>query len=288
MAEYLIAADAGRAPEPEGWLGRYPDLRPELAEFLADHAGLNRLVGPLRPAVAHAADPGPTQAGSDSAESDVIKPDLGVTAAPGTTSTGEGNGQPLTMPGGTRLRYFGDYELIRVLGRGGMGVVYKARQLSLNRPVALKMIRAGELAADDELRRFQNEAEAVAHLDHPRHRPDLRGRRARRPPLLQHEAGRRRRASTAGWPPTATTRGPRRGWWPRWPRRCTTPTSGASSTATSSRPTSCSTSRASPTSTDFGLAKRVEGDSELTAVRARSWARRPTWRRSRPRAAAGR
>src|SRR5262249_30317367 len=60
-----------------------------------------------------------------------------------------------------------DYELSRVLGQGGMGVVYRARQMSLDRPVALKMIRAAELASDDVRRRFQNEAEAVARLDHP-------------------------------------------------------------------------------------------------------------------------
>jgi eukaryotic-like serine/threonine-protein kinase len=68
---------------------------------------------------------------------------------------------------GTRVRYFGDYEVRGVLGSGAMGVVYEARQVSLNRTVALKMIRAGALARDEELRRFQNEAKAIARLDHP-------------------------------------------------------------------------------------------------------------------------
>src|SRR5262249_62359815 len=91
--------------------------------------------------------------------------DAGATTDPAATAQfGEGaNGTTpsVALPGGTRVRYFGDYEMIRELGRGGMGVVYKARQISLNRLVALKMIKSAAPAGDDERRRVPNEAEAA-------------------------------------------------------------------------------------------------------------------------------
>jgi serine/threonine-protein kinase len=117
-------------------LTRHPDLADELQTFFNDLDQFDRLTAPFRPS------PRPQPSA----------------LVPSTVET-----TPALGPG----RVLGDYELLQVIGQGGMGVVYKARQISLNRSVALKMISAGRFAAPDQVGRFRNEAEAAAGLDHP-------------------------------------------------------------------------------------------------------------------------
>jgi WD40 repeat protein len=141
IAAYLRAAEAGQAPDPEGWLAQHADLADELRSFLADRDGFRRLAGELPAAP-------PPAAGAAEA----------LTLAPG---------EPRPEAKLDTVRYFGDYELLEEIARGGMGVVFRARQVSLNRVVGLKMILAGQLASADDVERFRREAEAAANLDHP-------------------------------------------------------------------------------------------------------------------------
>ena len=132
IAAYLQTVEAGGVPDRRALLDRYPEHAPALAAFFADLDRMDRVAAPLR----------------IDAEADETTPVDGLAPA-----------HPPTV------RYFGDYELLEEIARGGMGIVYKARQTSLNRLVALKMILAGTFATAREVARFQ--AEAAANLDHP-------------------------------------------------------------------------------------------------------------------------
>jgi WD40 repeat protein/predicted Ser/Thr protein kinase len=187
LAAYFAAVEAGTGPTPEELVAQHPELARDLEGYFADQERFGRLVAPLRPVAQAARAEAATLAGAEATmppsqfqrteppatrslvEGQGLIPDrvADTVDAPEDPGPGDGGDADADLPRGTRLRYFGDYELRSVLGKGGMGVVYQARQVSLNRPVALKMIKAGVLAGDDELRRFQNEAEAVALLDHP-------------------------------------------------------------------------------------------------------------------------
>ncbi len=140
LATYLQAVEAGQAPDRREILARHPDLADELASFFANREEFANLARPVANPVALPAAEGATL-GAD----------------------GSANGVPSI---GESLRYFGDYEILEEIARGGMGVVFKARQVSLNRVVALKMILAGQLATVVDVQRFKQEAEAAANLDH--------------------------------------------------------------------------------------------------------------------------
>jgi WD40 repeat protein/tRNA A-37 threonylcarbamoyl transferase component Bud32 len=134
IAAYLEAIDAGHSPDREALLKRYPQHAEQLRSFFLDHDRIDLAAAPLR---------------------------LAETSDSSQDSAKDGSG---ALP---RIRYFGDYELLEEIARGGMGIVYKARQASLNRIVAVKMILAGQFASEIEVQRFYAEARAAANLQHP-------------------------------------------------------------------------------------------------------------------------
>jgi serine/threonine-protein kinase len=139
IAGYLQAVDAGEKPDPSEWLARHPEHAESLRSFFAAQHEVEQVVGPVH-------DTGPYEITEE--------------RRPGSMEVG--------LPEEPRLpRTFGSYELTEELGRGGMGIVYTARDLRLNRLVALKMLRFGHLATPTQRERLQAEAGATAALDHP-------------------------------------------------------------------------------------------------------------------------
>jgi serine/threonine-protein kinase len=142
ITEYLESVERGESSDPGIWLQRYPDFAQALTLFFAAEQGFDRAVAPLRtPSVGASVGATPSV--------DRLSPD--------------NTPDPALRP----FRTVKDYDLLAEIGRGGMGIIYKARQRSLNRLVAVKMIRSAEWATPEERMRFRWEAEAVGALDHP-------------------------------------------------------------------------------------------------------------------------
>jgi hypothetical protein len=131
--EFITRRELGQNPDPAEWYARFPQWQDQLRRRLQGTSGAGDSEAP---------DPSTVeQSSACSAPQEAAAPNQAVR--------------------------FGRYEVIEPLGRGGMGVVYKARDLVLGRIVALKMIRTGLLALPQEIERFYREARAAALFQHP-------------------------------------------------------------------------------------------------------------------------
>jgi serine/threonine protein kinase len=138
LAEYLRAVDAGERPDRDDLVSRYPELK----AYLDEQDKMDQAMEPLRSISTSACLTMATKLWSD--REPVASP------------------EPLTP-----VLLLDDYELLEPIARGGMGIVYRAKDHRLNRLVALKMLLADGGLSSGEVQRFRNEAEAVALLDHP-------------------------------------------------------------------------------------------------------------------------
>ncbi len=132
---------AGTVPDPRAVVEGHPEFARELTQALSLEEQLSRPNAPNR--------------------------ELERTRAVASDGVDPDDGSPADPPRFRGRESIGDYVLLAEIARGGVGIVYRARQRSLNRTVAVKVLRDGPYAAPADAQRFRNEAETVAHLDHP-------------------------------------------------------------------------------------------------------------------------
>ncbi|MEZ6117257.1 MAG: serine/threonine-protein kinase [Pirellulaceae bacterium] len=138
IAEFLQQTEQGHSPNRREFIEKYPDLADQLHEFFACHDQLNQ--------------------DSTDNESSLYSATVSYSGSIDAGSSLHLGPLPFDL---------GPYTLLEELDRGGMGVVFKARHRTLDRTVALKLIKSGQLATQEELQRFQREARAAANLSHP-------------------------------------------------------------------------------------------------------------------------
>jgi WD40 repeat protein len=140
LGDYLQRLDRGEAVDREQFIARHPECAEELRSYFAASDEVEQLGRR-------------TERGKSPLPLTCVLPEA-IPVEEGLRPEGE-------------ARRVGDYELLEQIGQGGMGVIYRARQRSLPRLVALKMIRPDRLASPEDVLRFRSEAEAAASLDHP-------------------------------------------------------------------------------------------------------------------------
>ena len=137
--EFVTLEELGAAPSPHEILDRYPQWKDRLERLLKVH---------------------------DAFRDNEIDLTRSSDTVAGIDSTRDGISSRSNGPAGPARRQVGQYEILEEIDRGGMGIVYKARQRGLNRIVAIKLIRSDD-ASDSERARFRAEAESAAKLQHP-------------------------------------------------------------------------------------------------------------------------